>query len=125
MKVKDVKLSKAKLPMTIKQLQKTANKISLAHGWWIESNVNIPEKLALIHSEVSEALECFRASGMRGVKEYSVVNSKPEGFFVELCDAIIRIADLAEHYNIDLEELLELKMKYNSTRPYRHGGKAC
>ena len=88
-------------------------------GWWEQPSV--PEKLALVHSEVSEALEEYRNDRMDvWVMEGS---KKPEGFGIELADAMIRIMDLAGYLDIDLEELIEKKMSYNETRPYRHGGK--
>ncbi len=107
------------------------------HGWWdLEPVVqgiegfaikpNIPEKLALIHSEISEALEEYRTDEM-GVR-YSQADgfsNKPEGFPIELADAIIRILDLCGYLNIDIEEAVRVKAEYNRTRPYRHGGKKC
>jgi hypothetical protein len=48
---------------------------------------------------------------------------KPEGELVELADAVIRIADYCESKGWDLEKALQLKMNYNDTRPFRHGGK--
>ena len=48
---------------------------------------------------------------------------KPEGVAVELADAVIRIADLCGHLEIDLEEVIEIKMAYNEGRPYKHGKK--
>jgi len=48
---------------------------------------------------------------------------KPVGFAVELADTLIRICDLAESAGIDLNAALKIKMNYNATRPWRHGGK--
>lgn len=47
--------------------------------------------------------------------------AKPEGFPVELADVMIRLMDLAERMGIDLAEMINIKMAYNATRPYRHG----
>lgn len=41
----------------------------------------------------------------------------------ELADAVIRIFDLAEHLNVDREYHIKAKMKYNLTRPFKHGVK--
>lgn len=46
--------------------------------------------------------------------------SRVEG---ELIDCMIRILDALVEMKIDPEEVLRLKMDYNNTRPYRHGGK--
>lgn len=48
---------------------------------------------------------------------------KPEGFPIEIADALIRIFDLAGAHGIDLDEAVRIKMAYNATRPVRHGGK--
>ncbi len=110
----------------------------------------IGSKLCLAHSELSEALEEVRNG--RGPKEVyfshtlmdeggvrytseektmkverpdgSVAYLKPEGFGVELADAVIRIFDLAGWLGIDLAELIRLKMEFNETRSHKHGGKA-
>jgi NTP pyrophosphatase (non-canonical NTP hydrolase) len=81
--------------------------------------MSILAKLALVHSEVSEAVECARC----GLLEWYEEDGKPEGMVVELADAVIRIADLCEALGLDLESAIELKHEYNKTRSHRHGGK--
>lgn len=103
--------------MTIKQLQLESYKCAEQHGW--HDSVHIPEKLAAIHSEVSEAFEDFRDDNM----DLYFQNTKPCGFGVELGDILIRVADLAQCLNIDLEEMIKMKMCFNKYRPYRHGDK--
>lgn len=79
---------------------------------WDGEDVNkIPAKLALIHSEVTEALEEFR-------KEHRLV---PFGW--ELADIIIRVAQLASGLGLDLDVLVEGKLEQNKTRPFKHGGR--
>lgn len=106
---------------SFENLQEAVYKTSVDHGWW-EGEINIPEKLALIHSEVSEALEEYR-NGIELSSVYYTDSGKPEGFGVELADAVIRIMDLCGHLGIDLAGLVEEKHEYNLTRSYRHGGK--
>jgi NTP pyrophosphatase (non-canonical NTP hydrolase) len=97
---------------------------ALNHGWWDDENPNIPEKIALMHSELSEALEEYRNGD--SPTGFRLSNTgKPEGFSVELADVIIRVLDLCGHYGIDIEQVLEKKHTYNLTRPHRHGGKKC
>ena len=104
-------------------MQECVYKTAVDHGWWEgPAAPNIPEKLALIHSEISEALEDYRAGG--GLQNiYYDANEKPEGFAVELADAVIRIMDLCGHLGINLAEAIAVKHNYNLTRAYRHGGK--
>ena len=110
--------------MQIKELIQEAHKTATEKGWWDKPDRNIPELLALIHSEVSEALEDYRIKGVDNLGDtwYSST-AKPEGFTVELADVLIRIADLCAEFNLDLEQALVEKMAYNKTRSYRHGNK--
>jgi NTP pyrophosphatase (non-canonical NTP hydrolase) len=107
---------------TMTQLIDDSHGRSKRKGWYTGVEFNIPEKLALIHSEVSEALEDHRNNAMSTeVNE----NGKPEGFGTELADIIIRVADLAGKLKIDLDAEIRQKAAYNETRPYRHGQKVC
>ena len=110
--------------MDIKELQIASHAIAVSKGWWDEDR-NIGELLALVHSEVSEALEEWRDN--HPVTEIRWEGSdqfyKPIGFAMQLADVLIRVADLAVSDGIDLNEALKVKSAYNATRPWRHGGK--
>lgn len=103
--------------MTIDELMGHSYNIAHERGW--HDPVIVMEKLCLIHSEVSEAVEEYRNNNIDGYYE----GEKPCGFGIELADILIRVADLAQCLNIDLTEEIKEKMKYNKSRPYRHGGK--
>ena len=109
-------------PWKIRDLQNAAHALACHKGWW-EKPRELPELLALIHSEISEALQAYRDGMPVGNRWETRPDGKPEGVAVELADAVIRIFDLCEYFGIDLEEVLWAKMDYNRTRPKRHGGK--
>ena len=90
---------------------------------WDHEDADLPTKFALIHSEISEALEAYRNPKWEVTKTYAdisgvgdcwieydkaIVNSrkplKPEGFPSELADVVIRCADLAGAKGWRLEE---------------------
>jgi NTP pyrophosphatase (non-canonical NTP hydrolase) len=95
----------------------------LAKGWRPNDN-QFGTSLALLHSEVSEALEAFRDNDWDSVRE----DGKPEGVTSELADVFIRLlstwSQFLDPLGFDLEEKIEEKMRYNRTRDFRHGGKA-
>ena len=116
--------------MSLRALQDAAHQTAVEKGWWGEikdasaqagyRERSIPEQIALMHSELSEALEEVRKPDAR---PFYLVDNKPEGWAVELADCVIRIMDTCGYYGQDLQALVELKMKYNETRSQRHGGK--
>ena len=107
--------------MKISKLVQTAHENAVAHGWWAEGERNFAELLCLIHSEVSEALEDYRAH--KGIAEIYYEDNKPCGIPIELADIVIRVADLCGQYGIDLDQAISRKHIYNMSRPYRHGKK--
>lgn len=107
--------------MTISEWQKKVHKLAIEKGWYQEKREPLG-LICLIHSELSEGVEEYRKRGIDQVP-YFPNGTKPEGFSVEIADAIIRILDMCEYLNIDIEHAIEVKHEYNKTREHRHGGK--
>ena len=103
---------------TLAELQREIHQTAREKGWWDEER-EFGTLMALVHSEVSEALEAHR-EGLLGGQE---PGGKPVGVASELADIAIRVMDVCEAYGIDLEAQIKDKMAYNKTRPFRHGGK--
>lgn len=91
--------------------------IAKAHGWHDEDR-NDGEMIALMHSELSEALQALRNG--------NPLDKHCPGFSaleVELADVVIRIMDYSHMRSLDLSGAILAKMQYNKQRPHKHGGK--
>jgi NTP pyrophosphatase (non-canonical NTP hydrolase) len=103
--------------MTITDLVRESHDRAKRKGFY-DPVPSIEQRLCLIHSEVSEALEAYR-DGELTTKITD--EGKPCGFPSELADIVIRVCDLAGHLGIDLEREIRAKSDFNETRPAKHG----
>jgi hypothetical protein len=80
---------------------------------------NLGEKLALMHSELSELLEGHRHRNPPSdhIPEFSAAEE-------EAADLLIRLLDTAREEKWRIGEAVLAKMDFNATRPYKHG-KTC
>lgn len=126
----------------MENFQKRAHENSVKHGFWEGAeNNNIPTKLCLLHSELSEWLEAFRGDPKALCGKTETVNVCGNAVIQPLCiavgaevrpvtkeeeeaaDVFIRLLDLCEKQGIDLARVTLAKMRYNESRPMKHGGK--
>jgi len=109
--------------LKIQELIDRSHKTAIEHGWWDGEERSIGDQFTNFHAEVSEAWEEYRnGEPLTGIR---YEGKKPVGLPVELADVLIRIFDTCGRYKIPLEEALRVKLDYNETRPYRHGGKVA
>lgn len=115
----DMNSTQEKIFDSVNLLQWLCHTAAKDSGWWQdihtgEAVINRPhcvgEKLMLIVSEVSEAMEGHRKDLMDDKLPHRKMVE------VELADAVIRIFDLAGAMGLDMGGAIMEKMQYNATR---------
>lgn len=94
-------------PKTLKQIQDIILDQAKTKGFGTKpEDINVGEKIALIHSEVSEAYEAYRHKNIDG----------KDGFKEELGDVIQRVLHLCGIFDIDIEKEIQKKIDINNDR---------
>ena len=93
--------------LNLKQLTALILEQAQEKGFGVKpEDINVGEKIALVHSEVSEAYEAYRHKNVDG----------KDGFKEELGDIIIRVLHLCGIFEIDIESEILKKIEFNKDR---------
>lgn len=114
----------SELILALDTLSEKAYRCSYEHGFYeLEEGekVNLAEKIALMHSELSECLEIIR-------DDINAISKKLESQGIlhieeEFADVIIRVLDTCGARGWRIGTAVLAKMEYNEGRPYKHGKK--
>lgn len=119
-------------------LANTIHKGNVKRGFYDDPK-EVGTVLMLIVTELAEAMESYRSDQRlgEGISYVDFESSIDEPFTDsdvaifkevvkdtfedEIADTIIRLFDLCGWMNIDIHKHIMLKLKYNDTRPYKHG----
>ena len=117
----------------LNKLSKTIHEANKAKGFYDEKT-EIGTKLMLVVSELAEGMDADRKGLHAKVDQFEQLIKSGEYSFQdafkstikdtfedEMADTIIRMFDLSGFLEIDIEKHIELKLKYNATRPPKHG----
>lgn len=121
-------------------MARRAHDVAVSKGWWESDNDSLfPEKCMMVVAEIAKALDEYRnmraafyftpSSAPTGQAARTCFNraewhgEKISGVHVELVDALIRLLDLMSALNVDIDEVVSMKMAYNTQWEYRHGNK--
>lgn len=93
---------------------KEAHQIAADHGF-CDGEPEPVIAIALMHSELSEALEAVRCNLTSDhIPQFT-------GIEEEFADVVIRIMQFSDWAGLRLSDAILAKMEYNRGRPYKHG----
>lgn len=111
----------------LNDLAEDISEMSEGNGFWDPDGVGdvgiIPLKLALVHDEVSEALQVHRDLYDDSDPDPNTLltDMQEDDFTEEIADVIIRSLDLCGYYGFNIGDTLLAKLDKNRSRPFKHG----
>ncbi len=132
---KHIQIVKGRMQQWQKHVDRLGDKASQsdkdeAELWRTIYHDTIARRLLLVVSEVTEAYEHLRDGREPNEVFFKIISDpaqakddvvKPDGFPIEIADAIIRLLNLSEETEADVARDIADKMDFNDTREFRHG----
>jgi NTP pyrophosphatase (non-canonical NTP hydrolase) len=127
--------------MNLTNISKRIHLANVEKGFYDDIE-NIPQdyliikQLALVLTEIAEAIEVLRKNGIdntlnphfpsaltidESIAEYK--KTYKDTFQAEMADTFIRLFDLCGYLNIDIDSWVDTVLEANKHRPYKHGKK--
>tara|TARA_B100000768_G_scaffold181122_1_gene202952 strand:- start:2239 stop:2619 length:381 start_codon:yes stop_codon:yes gene_type:complete len=123
------------LEMDLTEFSEKIHEGNKEKGFYNGEKKQLGTMLMLVVSELGEALEADRHSLKADLNYYENILSTKHDFQIafkeaikdtvedEIADSIIRLLDMCGYFHIDIQKHIDLKLKYNKNRGYRHGKK--